>query len=192
MTQVRAFDAEDAVIRRLKLIFNDENVSALKEWVLANYKVMLKGKKDKLVDLRNQLASLNVKINSTVEILIDTPSIALKEKLQELEIKKSAVESEIKRNSIDYLEKEFDPGQLDAYFASLRDIDNEDRRNQKDIIENYICSIKVYPTEDGHKRFVIETRLDSMLGIGISSDGSRGFVTSMMVTPTGIEPVIPP
>lgn len=170
LKKINSVDLELAVIEYFKKVFTTKNINELKIWIQQNFKIILESNQKLLRKFESELKIIEGKINNVINLLIDTPSESLKEKLIGLESDKQRLKESIKLNSAKYKESPFNIEQLEKYFYELRHVEDLDRNKQKLIIGNCVDYVEVYPkTDDGKREILIKSILDQKLGIEIKN-----------------------
>lgn len=100
----------------------------------------------RLDELAKENSSLQSKINSTIELLIETKSAALKDKLALLEARQAAVQAEITELNSGNIDRVVTEEQLKAAFFEIREcLTNGTLHNVKRLIDAYVHEVLVYP-----------------------------------------------
>ena len=172
--KVRADKLETIVIDYLKEYFTKINFNNLTKWIDANKNEILRQKKDDLLLFKNNLKSVQTKLESAVNLLIDCPSSTLKEKVIELEKEKVNLENIIKGLKTEKTEIS-NMGSLKSFIKDIEQIDNLEREKQKRLIETFIASIIIYK-ENENFEIKISSNLTRLLDLpdDIACQGDNG------------------
>lgn len=96
--------------------------------------------------LKKEISALNYKISSTVDMLIEVKSSALKQKLVELEARKSVAENELELLTSNLGVNQVTLDELEEVFAKIRrTLMNGTLKNLKRLIDIYVHEVVVYP-----------------------------------------------
>ena len=97
---------------------------------------------------QTQLKKLNNDIESLINLLMQTQSQALMDKLNLLEKEKILLESNIEKLVFDNKQTKLTENDISIVFAKIREmLMSGDLHNIKRVIDTYISKIVVYPTE---------------------------------------------
>mgnify|MGYP002521667210 CR=1 FL=1 len=162
--KVRADALETNVINYLKINFTKKNIDLLKKYVDINLETINKQNSIKCTKLKQSLSALSIKIDNVTNLLIDTPSQALKQKLVDFENEKAVIQKQINVLSNKNLEVHIKKECL-AYLNKLQNFENLERKQQKQIIENFIEKVEVFKNDDKGYMVKIKTSIGNALNI---------------------------
>lgn len=153
---------EQAVLERLsKSIFNPAVIPALLSQYNAYVEKKTSGVTRRAEALRGEIKKLERKITNAVDLMIDTGSAALRDKLKELEAMKEKLLFELSEVEALSSHQIFTEGQIQQLFESAeRQLKNGTLANRRRIIDEYVDKVLVYPDK-------IEIHLNVIAGYGI-------------------------
>ena len=153
---------EQAVLEQLsKSIFNPVVIPALLSQYNAYVEKKSSGVTRRAEALRGEIKKLERKITNAVDLMIDTGSTALRDKLKELEAMKEKLLFELSEVEALSSHQTFTEGQIRRLFESAeRQMKNGTLANRRRIIDEYVDKVLVYPDK-------IEIHLNVIAGYGI-------------------------
>lgn len=100
----------------------------------------------KLEQYQNALREVELKINRTIDLLIDVGSASLKQKLSDLEKQKAGLEKDIAEQTKLLAENRVSEAELKCAFAEIRrSLTDGTLANAKQLVDTYIHDVVVYP-----------------------------------------------
>ncbi len=100
----------------------------------------------KLEQYQNALREVELKINRTIDLLIDVGSASLKQKLSDLEKQKAGLEKDIAERTKLLAENRVSETKLKCAFAEIRrSLTDGTLANAKQLVDTYIHDVVVYP-----------------------------------------------
>lgn len=100
----------------------------------------------KLEMYQNALREVELKINRTIDLLIDVGSASLKQKLSDLEKQKAGLEKDIAEQTKLLAENRVSEAELKCAFAEIRrSLTDGTLANAKQLVDTYIHDVVVYP-----------------------------------------------
>ena len=175
LKSVNRDEIEEAVILYLESIVNKDKIDEMSDWLMTNSKIYLKTSKTELSETRKELQLVSKNVEQLLDkILNGLDSEAARQRLSEAEAKKLQLEikvadMEIKAQSTAPISK----ANIKKYLSQIHNIRKKTRKEQAQIIKQYIKRIEVFPeSEDGEDRkFKITTNLDILLNWGEDRKG---------------------
>ncbi len=160
--KVRADYLEEIVINYLKKYFTKRNIELLEKFIDYNSELFKRDNEQEIKRLKKSMISLNAKIDNIVNLLADTPSDSLKNKLIELENERVRVQIEI--NSIHSSKQDVDKCvELKKFIKKLENIELLDRFSQKTIIEYLIKKVQIHRQTNSELLITIISSLKNIL-----------------------------
>lgn len=138
---------ESAVLQRLSSVLFDPRVIPS---LVCEYNAYIAEKsgstKHELDSLKKELAQLDYKISKTMDLMIDTGSAALKNKLEEFEASKAKLLFELSRLEVELKSEQYSEEQVRALFQSAENqLRNGTLANRRAVIDQYIEKVVVHP-----------------------------------------------
>jgi septal ring factor EnvC (AmiA/AmiB activator) len=102
--------------------------------------------KNTLESLKKELASVETKIDKTVDLLIETGSAAIKLKLAELEERKITLSAEVRRLESEVSANLYSLEKIRSLFQQAeQQLRNGTLANRRSVIDQYVDKVLVYP-----------------------------------------------
>lgn len=138
---------EQAVLQKLsRMIFNPDVLPALVQRY-NEYMAEKSGNAKNMVEsLKKELASVETKIDKTVDLLIETGSAAIKLKLAELEERKITLSAEVSRLESEISANLYSLEKVRSLFQQAeQQLRNGTLANRRAVIDQYVDKVLVYP-----------------------------------------------
>lgn len=137
-------EIEIKILDYVKMLFSQQSVAYIQNYIQTHANELNLDILTQQEQLRKSAEKLDRKIDNTIELLIDSPSDRLREKLDELEAQ---------RRKIDYQIDELNTHKIDSdmlkdYIVEVRSLENMSRLELQQIIRKIIKKVTIY--EDGH------------------------------------------
>ena len=137
-------EIETKILDYVKMLFSQQSVAYIQNYIRTHANELNLDILTQQEQLRKSAEKLDRKIDNTIELLIDSPSDRLREKLDELEAQ---------RRKIDYQIDELNTHKIDSdmlkdYIVEVRSLENMSRLELQQIIRKIIKKVTIY--EDGH------------------------------------------
>ena len=137
-------EIETKILDYVKILFSQQSVAYIQNYIQTHANELNLDILTQQEQLRKSAEKLDRKIDNTIELLIDSPSDRLREKLDELEAQ---------RRKIDYQIDELNTHKIDSdmlkdYIVEVRSLENMSRLELQPIIRKIIKKVTIY--EDGH------------------------------------------
>lgn len=135
---------EDIVCDFVKKLLSPAALEEVKEYLKENQHFINGQNNMRKEEIAREIASLECKINTTADLLIETPSTALKEKLLSFENQKQQLEIESSRLEVSELTDE----KIEEYMLHVKNFDTLSRKEKKMYIAK--CIEKITLEKDGN------------------------------------------
>ena len=137
-------EIETKILDYVKMLFSQQSVAYIQNYIRTHANELNLDILTQQEQLRKSAEKLDRKIDNTIELLIDSPSDRLREKLDELEAQ---------RRKIDYQIDELNTHKIDSdmlkdYIVEVRSLENMSHLELQQIIRKIIKKVTIY--EDGH------------------------------------------
>lgn len=131
---------EKLVCDYIRELLSDEAINEIRKFLLDNAKLINDNNDESITLIKREINSLERKINSVIDLLIENPSDKLKERLKTLEAQQKEAELELKKLKNSAITEE----KLDHYIVKIKDFDDLSREQKQLFIKRLIEKVTIY------------------------------------------------
>lgn len=135
---------EGIICDYVEKIISPEQLGGIKQYLKENQNIINRQNEGRIANLKKEITALDTKINNTIDLLIETKSDKLKEKLSDLEKRQKDLVYECEKLSVSELEDE----KIEKYLIHISDFKTLPRKEKQLFVKKIIKKVTIHKNGD--------------------------------------------